>query len=192
MAHANTIDSLFKKVEKSALNYPTVQLSSIIDALNSRGFGPLICFLSLVMILPTGAIPGMPIIMGVLISLITVQLIAGRRTPWIPAIIKNVTVKSDSLKSGMHKAKPSIDWMLQYTHKRLDIMVSKIGLIGIAILCTLLALSMIPLGVIPFLVMVPASLIFLFGVAITTHDGLLVIIGMIIMALCAAFIPFVL
>src|SRR5262245_28933137 len=78
------LTSLLSDMDDSVSGQRKVTLADIVDALDRRGFGPLLVMPALVTILPTGAIPGVPALSGGLICLIAVQIVMGRKHPWLP------------------------------------------------------------------------------------------------------------
>ncbi|MBT0585260.1 exopolysaccharide biosynthesis protein [Alteromonas oceanisediminis] len=149
-------------------------LGELINHLKSRGFGPLLLVPSLIAILPTGAIPGIPSACGITIFLIAIQLCYGDERPWLPKRLEDISIKRDKLKKGVESAKPyttKIDaifeprmpWLTQNWVKRI-----------IALLCGLTGLLMIPLEVLPFAAAVPGTAIALTAIGLTTEDGILI------------------
>ena len=66
------------------LSSDKTSLGEIIKTLDTRGFGVLIVFLSLILILPTGAIPGLPSLFSLFFLLIAGQILIGRTSIWLP------------------------------------------------------------------------------------------------------------
>ena len=66
-----------------------VSLGDVVNKFESRGFGPLLLLPSLIALLPTGAIPGVPSICGVTLCIICLQIAFGDEHPWLPAVLKN-------------------------------------------------------------------------------------------------------
>ena len=56
-----------------------ISIGDIVEALNHRGFGPLLIGPSLLVVMPTGAIPGIPSLCALLIILIAAQIAFGKR-----------------------------------------------------------------------------------------------------------------
>lgn len=64
-------------------------VGDVVNKFESRGFGPLLLLPALIALLPTGAIPGVPSICGVTLSIICLQIAFGDEHPWLPAVLKN-------------------------------------------------------------------------------------------------------
>ena len=160
----------------------TVTINSLIENFGDRGFGPLLVLFGLIAATPPiGGIPTVPTIMGVLTILVAVQILFGRKSPWIPNFIG---------KRGVDKSK------VEKMHDKLFSFAGRIdALIGarletiagdnmryiVAIMCILLGATMPALELLPFAAILPASAIVMFGLALMARDGLLMLL-----ALCAS------
>ena len=83
-----------------------LSLVSVVDTMQGRGFGPLLLAPCLIVLLPTGAIPGVPTLSALLIVLVAGQLVAGKRTPWVPGRLRDVTFERERLQPMVPRAPP--------------------------------------------------------------------------------------
>lgn len=155
-----------------------VTLGAILDRLQRRGFGPFITVLSLLVILPTGAIPGMPALVGLAIILFAGQILAGKTRPWFPRRIREIALPAATLRKGLEHGRPWVRRLSRLVHRRLepladDPVASRI----VAAVAVVTALLLIVFGFIPFLPMVLGLNLAAFGLGLTARDGLLVIAG---------------
>lgn len=156
-----------------------INIGDLIEALNSRGYGPLLIAPALITLLPTGAIPGVPAVCAVLIGLISIQILMGSKQPWLPQKLKDFSFSRKRFIKTLNKIKPLTKKIDRLFHPRLEFLVRHEIQPVIAILCLLLAVSIIILGWIPFLAMIPAGAILLMGLGLSTHDGLLIAIALV-------------
>nr|WP_053070786.1 exopolysaccharide biosynthesis protein [Halomonas sp. PR-M31] len=63
MAQRITLTQLLEQLDDSDSG-ETIQLQDIVDNFETRGFGPLLVLPALIVLLPTGAIPGIPTCVG--------------------------------------------------------------------------------------------------------------------------------
>ena len=156
---------------------PKISIGDLIDTLESRGFGPLLLLPGLLTFLPTGAIPGMPLICAIFISLVGGQILMGIDKVKLPKIIRNLSVSKSKMRESLDKARPNlekIDDMIRPRMQKIFIpLVTKI----IAAACIILGLLMIPLSAVPFAIMVPSAAIIMLALGLSARDGLLVLIG---------------
>ena len=149
----------------------------IVEQFRYRSFGPLLLVPALIVILPTGAIPLIPAICGLLMAVVCAQVIIGREHPWIPRQLKNFSIPKDKLEDGIKQLKPYTKKLDKLVHARWRMLVNPISKRLIAAFCLVLCLAMVAIGFIP---MMPAALalpIFFFGLAFIAKDGILVTLG---------------
>ncbi len=163
-----------------------LSLVSVLDTMQGRGFGPLLLTPCLIVLLPTGAIPGVPTLCAVLIVLVAGQLVAGKRTPWVPARLRDVTFERQRFQSMVARARPWTERVDRLLKPRLrPLTVWPFNRIG-ALACLLLAAAMVPLELVPFAAAVPALIIALYALALAAHDGALAVLGLAGMAAAGA------
>ncbi|WP_209426616.1 exopolysaccharide biosynthesis protein [Pararhodobacter sp. SW119] len=61
-----------------------VTLAALVERLGRDSFFALLLFPALILVSPLSALPGMTSLMGIFIALVAVQILAGRRTLWLP------------------------------------------------------------------------------------------------------------
>ena len=162
-----------------------ISVEELVEALNSRGYGPLLIGPALISTLPTGAIPGMPAICGILIILISVQILFAKKHPWIPKRLKEISFSRKKFTNGLEKVKPYTKKIDSFVYPRLEFMVRPEIKPIIAFLCICLASGMIVFGWIPFLPMVAAAAILLMGLGISGRDGAFILASFGLMAISA-------
>lgn len=155
----------------------------VVNAFQHRGFGPLLLAPGLLALLPTGAVPGVPTIVGLLIVLVAGQMIIGRDEPWIPQRLRAASIEASKYQRVYQKVAPATRAIDKVLRPRLTVIVRPPAPRLIAIVCVLLALSMAPLELIPFMGAVPALVISLLGLGLTAEDGGVVALGVAILIL---------
>lgn len=155
-----------------------VYLGEILISLNHKGFGSLMLFPSLVAILPTGAIPGVPAVCGVFLFLIGLQVIMGRNYPWIPKRLEKTFIKRNKLKTIIDKLRPTAAFIDQLIKPRLNFMSRPYVDYIVAILCMILGVVMIVIGFIPLIPTIVAVPVLFFALGTSAKDGLLTLLGL--------------
>ena len=154
-----------------------VSVGEIIDRFEDRGFGPLLLIPSLIALLPTGAIPGVPSVCGITLFLICIQVAVGRQSPWLPHKLTKQNISSDKLENAIDKAEPQIKRVEKLLRPRFT-QVSQSPMKNIiAGYCAIAALCMIPLEALPFAVAVPAFALCITAVGMTNRDGVFIGVG---------------
>lgn len=180
----NITDTL-KHIRKN-IDGKEMTLEELVKSLNHRGFGPLLMAPALIIVMPTGAIPGMPTLCALLICLLAGQIVCGRRNPWIPRRLAKISFGADKFDSAFNTVKKITRKVDALTHPhRLEFLTREASKIIVAVISILLALTMIPLELFPFASMFPALAILFFALGLSAKDGLFIAIGFAIIPLSA-------
>lgn len=177
----NLTDILQTVIEKT--DGETATLGDILNALGKRSFGPLWTILGLLIVAPTGMVPGIPMVFGALIALIAVEILRGANHVWVPDRLERIEVSRDRLKEGADKGSRWINWVDRLLSSRLHWAFNRATVTAAALLCILHALFMVPLEIVPGGVVLPGTAVMLFGLALTASDGLFMLAGLIMSAL---------
>lgn len=168
------VDELEEEAIDAINDSESMALSDIIERFEERAFGPLILIPALIAVLPTGAIPGIPSLCGIIIVLISIQLVLGQHTPWLPEQLSTKEIGGDKVMLKIQKIKPISEKISRWSYPRWESLTEETAEMAIAICCALAALCMIPLELIPFASAVPGIALILAGIGISTKDGLLI------------------
>lgn len=166
-----------------------ITIGKMVEAMNHKGFGALLLAPTIINVLPTGGIPGVPAVCNTVIILICVQLLIRRPHPWFPEWINKITFSSEKLKFVFDKAKPVITFIDRFTVRRFDFLCSKFVSQIIALICIALASVSYVLEFIPFAAFPPAFAILAFALGLTLKDGAFTILGFVLAAINLVIIP---
>jgi hypothetical protein len=149
-------------------------LGEVFQRIGDRGFGLLLLLLSLPSALPIPA-PGYSTPFGLLIALLALQMLAGRRMPWLPAWAARLRLHGGFVE-GMLKFSSAFFAKIEFLIRpRLRWIGSRAGLALLGGLVLIMACLMIlP---IPFTNTFPAFVIFLIGIGLIEEDGLFALFG---------------
>lgn len=164
---------------KRQLRGESFTIEEMIAAVSDRGFGPLLLIPSLLTILPTGAIPGIPSLMAVVNTLIAGQLILGRRHPWLPRRLRQIRINRNVFEAAYNRAVPVTRRIDRMVYPRLTPLTRGPAPRLIAALCLALGLLFIPLDLVPFAAAIPASAIAMLALGLSVRDGLLILLGLV-------------
>lgn len=178
---------ILKDLEESS-SARKITVKEIIEKLETRGYGPLLMGPPLLTLLPTGAIPGMPAIVALMICLIAGQMLMGIKPIKLPGFIKKLSIDRQKMKNALIKSEGFFSAVDRIIHARLPFLFGPATDKLIAAVCILIALSMIPLGFIPFAVMVPSFALVLLGLGLSARDGVLIITALLSMITLVFFI----
>lgn len=82
--HARRLSTLLRQLSSDGVG--RIAVGEIVDTIGNRAFGALIFAFSAPIALPI-PVPGLSLILGIPLLLLTWQLMIGRRQPWLPAAI---------------------------------------------------------------------------------------------------------
>lgn len=170
---ADIIDDIVADAKDGALT-----LGDVLDDLGDRSYGPLFFILGLIILLPIGAIPGVPIVLGAVLIILAVQFVLGLKHPWMPDRFRRLSISEDKARNAQRRVRPFLRFVDRFVDARVLWIVSRPMRIFAAAAIILLSIAMIPLEIIPFGVAVPGAAITAFGLAIVARDGLVMLIAL--------------
>ncbi len=153
-------------------------LGDVLDDLGDRSYGPLFFVFGLIIMLPIGAVPGVPIVLGFVMIILAVQFVVGMHHPWMPSRFRRLAISEKKARDARRRARPILRFIDRFVDARMAWIVSRPMRVFAAAAIILLSLAMIPLEFIPFGVAVPAAAIAAFGLAIVARDGLVMLIAL--------------
>jgi len=176
------LEGVIDRVLSETEGQDDVGVDDLLDAFSERLLGPFVLLPVLLATLPTGAVPGLPTIVGLLIVLLASQWLIGSGRPWVPRKLREQKVSREKLESAFETARPWARRVDKLLKPRLSVLTEGVLRRVNALLIVLLALMMTPLEIVPFATMVPALAVMLLGLSFTARDGALVIAGWVLAA----------
>lgn len=167
-----TLDKLLDDSDGKAIS-----IDDVVSSLESRGFGPLLLAPALIAFLPTGAIPGIPSVCGILIFLVAIQRLIGKKHPWVPSKLRDVDFDRERFSKGLDWVRPWTEKIDKLFRPRLTFLFSPLMSWIIAALCVVFGLLMIPLELVPMAAAAPALAIILAAIGLSTRDGIFLIMS---------------
>jgi len=158
-------------------NGPKVSIGDVVDKVGRRSFGPLLLLGGLLGMSPLGLIPTAPSIIAAVTLTVSVQLIVGRQTVWIPRFLRKVSVKSERLARAAQFARRPARIMGRVVRPRLPVVTRPPADRLAAVGCALAALATPPLELVPFAGLAPAFAVAAFGLSLIARDGVVSLIA---------------
>ncbi|NNC37759.1 MAG: exopolysaccharide biosynthesis protein [Acidimicrobiales bacterium] len=169
------LDTVDEAVEIAPDNKPS--LRQIIVSFGNKAFGPVLVLSGLMLMTPIAALPGMPAVLSTLILVFSAQLIMGWSHPWLPAFLTKIKLKQKDIEKTDKAVRPVLKKLDGLIRPRVFWANSENFRLATAILSILIAIAIIPLGVLPFGVALPGLIIFTLGLGIMARDGLFILAG---------------
>jgi hypothetical protein len=149
----------------------------IMTVLQDRAFALLIVLLGLPNCLPMP--PPIPLICGLLLALVAIQIVFGREAPWLPRQLMNRSVARTDVERAVGRAIPVFRRLERISRPRMTFLDTPISmrLMGAVILVLALGLLFAP----PFVGQIPLGLaVCLVGLGLVERDGLVIVGGLVI------------
>ena len=164
----------FSDILRSLEFHDDTSIGSLADAFGERAFGVLILILAIPSIFP--APPGVSIVFGLPLVLLTFQMLIGRRCIWLPAPLRKRHISKSQIESLLARSMLIIGWFERMLHPRLPIFVgSEYARRGIGLVS--FPLAVIVLLPIPFANSLPSAAIALIAAGLVEEDGLAILLG---------------
>ncbi|WP_419419831.1 exopolysaccharide biosynthesis protein [Legionella sp. D16C41] len=163
-----------------------ITFKDIIEELGSQGFGLIIFLFALPSALPLSAIPGFSFIFCLPIIFITLQIIIGKHSLWLPKALAKREINKDKLGHLIKKVLPYLGYMEKLLKPRFDFMTSSIMEKVHAL--TVLILSILVLLPIPLSNSIFALIIIMFGLGLANDDGICLALAYLAIVLAVLFI----
>ncbi|WP_430403553.1 exopolysaccharide biosynthesis protein [Hyphomonas sp.] len=156
-----------------------VSVGDLLDMWEDRTFGPVFTLLGLLVVLPPlGAVPGLPLIVGLVLVLFAFQMMVGSTHPWVPQFIEDVSVSKKKMRKAHKKAHGVLYAIDSWVTRRLSWVTSQPARQVASGIVMVLALTLIPLEMVPFAVGIPGLAITTIGLAILARDGVLMLLAL--------------
>ena len=151
-----------------------VVLADIADFLGTRSIGAWLLILALPMVLPVPA-PGISVLFGVPLMIISAQLAVGGRRAWLPAFILRRSMARGDYVALLARMQPTVERFERLVRPRALWLANDWAKIPIGVICLVLALIItlpISLGHVA-----PGSAICLLALGLMERDGVVIGIG---------------
>jgi hypothetical protein len=161
----------------------SVTLGEVLAAVGERSFGALLVILAIPNMV-AGLIPGLSILLGLPLLLVSLQLLVGADRPWLPRRLARLEIQRADLRRIVERTRKALRRLERALRPRLEFLTASWAerLIGLG--CV--ALSILVFLPIPFANLVPATGIMLFGFSMLERDGLMALAALGIVGLSAA------
>lgn len=171
----DTLCELLDAVESEAAASGSISFGQVQEMSGRRSYGPLLLLPGLVAVSPLSGIPTVPSIIGAIVAIVSAQLLAGRSRVWLPRRLRDAALGKDKVTRGLRFARPVARAVDRVVHRRLPALTEASSLRIAAAACLLVGATMPPLEILPFMATSAGAIISLYGLALTVHDGVLVI-----------------
>ena len=165
-----------------------VHVSDLMTGLGQTSFIPLLVVPAMIILSPLSIVPTLPTICGLMIALISIQMLLGRSHLWLPQFILRRSVNGGQLHAALRWLRKPAGWIDQIVAHRLESLVST-PFSGLLVATCMLAGAAMPLlEILPFASSVLAAAICLIAIGLMVRDGVVALMGLGVMWLGFALI----
>lgn len=171
--HAEKLSAILVRLAEPASG--SVTLGDVLAAVGDRSFGALLVMLAIPNMV-AGLIPGLSILLGLPLILVSLQLLVGAERPWLPKRLVRLEIPRSDLRRVVARVQPFVQRLERALKPRLEFLMAPWAerLLGLACL----VLSLFVFLPIPFANLLPATGILLFGFSMLERDGLMALAAM--------------
>lgn len=166
------LSQVFKDLSLSAT--APVSFTELEDAFTDRSFAALLTFFAILNLLPLP--PGTGIVTGIPLVLVSVQMVMGRNTVWLPAFLRTKSISPERFRQVSDKVVPWLQWLERFIKPRNWPFGRKQGDRWLGAFTTILGMSVVlPM---PLSNWLPALATAIVGIALCERDGRLLFAGL--------------
>lgn len=177
-APMHTLEEMLEHVADLAKDEQQVSMGQMVESIGDRSFGPLLLIIGMTLFSPLSGVPGMSAFAGLVVLLIALQMLLGRKHFWLPSFILKRSVAQAKLTKAIDWVKPGarrIDCLIK---PRLNFMLHPTSTYLIALLCVLIGTALPFMELVPFSSSIVGLALAILGLALVARDGLLVLIAL--------------
>lgn len=177
MTNDGPLTDTISQVERAASG-SHVSVEEIIEAVEEKGILPIILIPAIIAATPLSGIPGVTVVCGLLIALLSFELIVGFRRLVLPGSLRSKTIDGAKLRAALSRIEPGLTWIDTHSKNRLRFLFHRPFVWLPQTLCLLSGLAMPFLEIIPFSGSIAAAGVCLLVMAMLTEDGLFFILAL--------------
>ncbi|TNF22637.1 MAG: exopolysaccharide biosynthesis protein [Rhodobacteraceae bacterium] len=155
-----------------------VTVQDIVDAVGHRSLLPLLLVPALLCATPLSGVPGVSMVCGVLIAIISAQLLLSVDEVWLPQRLLRQSVSAKAVRKALDTSQPVMAWVDRHTHDRLSVLFHRPLIHLPLVLCLLSGLAMPFLEFIPFSSSVAAIGVTFMALSLLTRDGVFFLLAL--------------
>ncbi|MFO7857051.1 MAG: exopolysaccharide biosynthesis protein [Paracoccaceae bacterium] len=169
---ASVTEVLERARQAAAEKGETVSVGDVFEKLGARAHGPALLLLGVISLTPViGGLPGVGFLVMTLMLMVSTHLLVSGGGFYLPRVLARRELDAEALEEGLRRVRPWGERLERVCRPRLSVLLRPAAVRLAAATCIALALTMLPLGLVPFAVAPPSFVIALFGLALVSRDG---------------------
>ena len=160
-----------------------VTVGQILEEVGDRSLAPILLVPAMITASPISGIPGVPTITGIIVGLIVVQMLMGRDTLWVPKILARQGVSKSKMDKAVNFLRKPVGWLDKLMKPRLTWLASRPWSYLALVICLIIAVTTPVMEFLPFAISIAAVAIGFFAAGILMRDGVMILIGYVVVGL---------
>lgn len=160
-----------------------VTIGQILEEVGDRSLAPILLVPAMITASPISGIPGVPTITGIVVGLIVVQMLMGRNTLWVPQILARQGVSKPKMEKAVSFLRKPVGWLDKLMKPRLSWLAIRPWSYLALVICLIIAVTTPVMELLPFAISIAAVAIGFFAAGILMRDGVMILIGYVVVGL---------
>lgn len=165
-----------------------VTLGEVMRVIGRVSFAPLLIVPAIALVSPLSGIPFFSTIMGLVIFLVSIQMLLRRDHLWLPNWLLMLRARRTRVHTAFEKLHPFVSWLDRRTHTRLTALTHRPLVFIPQLICVLSGMCLPLLELVPFSSSMVGLAVTLLGIGLMARDGVFLIIAMIPYAVLAGLV----
>lgn len=162
-----------------------VTVRAVVDEIGDLSFAPALLVPALILISPLSGVPGLPTMGAIIMLLIEVQALMGRKHLWLPEFLMRRQISEARFQKAVGWLRRPVGWVDAQTRRRLVFLARKPASFVALGLCMLTTVIIPALELLPMVTTVGATAIALMSLGLMVRDGLFILLGYAVIGLFA-------
>jgi hypothetical protein len=162
-----------------------ITVGEIVHLIGAVSFAPLLIVPAIALVSPLSGIPMFSAMMGVIIFLVSVQMLFHRTHLWLPGWILRLRARRTRVKYAFQKLHPLVRWLDRHTKTRLVVLTDPPFVVIPQLICVLSGMVLPLMELVPFSSSMIGLSVALLSIGIFTRDGVLLTLALVPYALIA-------
>lgn len=154
-----------------------VSVADVLEAVGSRSFAPLLLLTAVLLVSPLSGVPAFATSMGLIVALVSLQMLFGRAHFWLPAWLLRRSLDGATLRRVLRWLRPRAQTVDRFLRPRLTRLVQGPCQYLIAVLCLLIAGALPLMELIPFSASLAGVALATLGLSLVANDGALALLA---------------
>ncbi|OCX66974.1 exopolysaccharide synthesis protein [Thioclava sp. SK-1] len=172
------VSDILDRLHNTCQGRDSISLETLLNSLGGASFVPVLMVPALAVVSPLSGIPLFSSVCGILIALISAQMLVGRQHLWLPRWITSRRLTGEKLRAAIHKLRKPATWVDHRVKERLIIFTHR-PFRWITQSCILLCGLVMPvLELVPFTSSIMGFAVTLMALSLLVRDGLIAVLGL--------------